>query len=342
MRKKIILDTDVFADIGDIGAIAVACALHKLKVIELLAIVIDTNGVLELGGIVDQVCRQYGLVIPIGQYKGSPAVGPVVSPTDKDWFTPIYNDTASYPRQLNTTNVPNSLTVYQQILSANKNVHICAIGGLTTVNELLTNSPGLLSSVDSLHISAGNYNVQVGNTFTGAAEFNFANIDKASAANVCANWGKQINYIGASEFNDIWSGYDLLTVNSSSITRAYFNSYKDVNGFSGPSGVTFGRWIWDQAGLIALAYDYAGFAPSRYGKNEVNAGTGVNIFTPSASGIDRFWTKSISDTLWYSNIVDSLMLPMPNTTASTWQSYTQWTGSAWAVSPNKYSLINFN
>jgi precorrin-6B methylase 2 len=29
MRKKIILDTDVFADIGDIGAIAVACALHK-------------------------------------------------------------------------------------------------------------------------------------------------------------------------------------------------------------------------------------------------------------------------------------------------------------------------
>jgi hypothetical protein len=340
MRKKIILDTDVDSDIGDIGAIAVACALHKLNVIELLAIVIDTNLELKLGGIVDQMCRQYGLVIPIGQYQGSPAVGSVVN----DWYTATYNNTASYPRQLNTTNVPNSLTIYQQILSTNRNVHICGIGGLTTINELLVNSPSLLSSIDSLHLSAGNYNVFSGGVYTGAAEFNFATLDKVSAANVCANWGKPINYIGASEFSTVWSGYDLLTVNSTSITRQLFSAFKTANpGFTSPDDTSqFGRWIWDQAGLIALAYDYAGFNPSVYGKNAVNTSTGVNSFTPSTSGIDRFWTKSISDTLWYSNIVDSLMLPLPGVNPSAWQSYNQWTGSAWAVSSNKYSLVNFS
>jgi hypothetical protein len=368
MKKKIILDTDMDTDIGDVGAVAVACMLHNLGVIELLGIVVSTNTIDYLPVVVSKICNQYGLgSIPVAKYNSTPQVGGAASTYNQ--YAAIAVD-SQWPTSLTTSNIPDALTTYKAILNAQpvaNSVHICAIGGLMAVDQLLTDSATLVSQkIKTLHVSAGRYSKAYGTgtnhppSFEGTYEFNIfgGKIEQIDywyqpANRVFQNWPTQVNYVDATSFDPgsgIFSGRDTETkLSANNIVRQCYAQFYTKWPYNGPGGTpSIGRWIWDQMGLFSLAYDYVGFSKSNPGKNAAQKNDSVNIenpnnkniFTYSATGKDYFYVRDTTIAGdFYSNIVDSLTLIESSNTASSWQNYSVYSGS-WVTSQLRYSAIN--
>ncbi|OTA64110.1 nucleoside hydrolase [Hypoxylon sp. EC38] len=213
--KPIIIDTDIFSDVDDVGSLAVANVLHNYGLADLRGVAINTHS--KYGALAVSVINTYfgNGDIPIA------AIRPLTNETfvDTRYFT--RGEYASklaqnWPRSLNdSSTTPTPLELYRTILSSaeDQSVTVISLGFLTNLAALLNSTgddttplagPDLISAkVKELVIMGGRY--------PSGWEFNFAGADPASTQQVVSNWPRDvpITYSGYELSKTILSGENL-------------------------------------------------------------------------------------------------------------------------------------
>ncbi|KAI1137151.1 nucleoside hydrolase [Hypoxylon sp. FL0543] len=203
--KPIIIDTDIFSDVDDVGSLAIANVLHNFGLADLRGVAINTHS--KYGALAASVINTYfgNGDIPIA------AVRPLTNETFVDTRDFVLGEYASkiaynWPRSLNdSSTTPTPVEMYRSVLSSatNKSITLISLGFLTNLAALLNSppdditplaGPGLVSAkVKKLVIMGGRY--------PSGWEFNFAGADRASAQQVVNNWPRQVPVT--------YSGYEL-------------------------------------------------------------------------------------------------------------------------------------
>jgi hypothetical protein len=139
---RIILDTDMSADVDDAGALAVLNRLADLGECEILACVVNGRDVAKAcAAAIQAVHLWYGRPgIPIGTYqgtKGKPTPSGYTGPL-RDRFVPDFTPDDRQPR---------AVDVYRQALAAapDKSVTLVSIGFLMNLRDLLESEPDCIS-----------------------------------------------------------------------------------------------------------------------------------------------------------------------------------------------------
>ena len=137
--KKVIFETDMCTDVDDVGALAVLHALADDGEVEILAI--SFNEAHPSGaGTICAINTWYNRGdIPIGIYKGDLA--------DPDESSYLEGIAANFAHDLPTSPTPNSLELYQQVLSEqpDNSVTIISVGFLNNLYDLLKANPDLVA-----------------------------------------------------------------------------------------------------------------------------------------------------------------------------------------------------
>ncbi|KAK8080930.1 inosine-uridine nucleoside n-ribohydrolase [Apiospora hydei] len=185
--KPIIIDTDIYSDVDDVGSLAVANVLHNCGLADLRGVVINERS--KYGALAANTINTYFLNgdIPIG----------AIRPLSDDTFFDKYR----YLDSLGSAQ-DNSIT-------------IISIGFLTNIAELLESPPDQHSSSNGRELISSKVKelVVMGGTYPAGWEFNFGGLDPASTKAVVENWPANvaITYSGAELGGGIYSGYLLPT-----------------------------------------------------------------------------------------------------------------------------------
>jgi inosine-uridine nucleoside N-ribohydrolase len=147
--KKVIYETDMCADVDDVGGLAMLHAMADNNEVKLLAVCF--NEVHPYGApAIDAINTWYGRgEIPIGIYKGS-----IEDPDDSRYLEPV----AQFPHDLESTRAPSALEVYQKVLRTQPDgsVTIISVGFVNNLGDLLRADPKLVASkVKELVLMAG-------------------------------------------------------------------------------------------------------------------------------------------------------------------------------------------
>ncbi|EAQ83107.1 hypothetical protein CHGG_10925 [Chaetomium globosum CBS 148.51] len=214
-RKPIIIDTDLFSDVDDVGSLAIANVLQNYGVADLLGVVINSHS--QYGALAASVVNTYfgNGNISIG------AIRPLTNETFFDTYNFLRGEYAAkiaqhWPRQLNDSSAtPTPVQLYRSILSAadDKSVTIISIGFLTNLAALLEDDGPDSRSLISAKVKEL---VVMGGQYPSGREFNFGGVDPASAHKAINNWPRQVpvTYIGFELGKDIFSGGRLTDSNA--------------------------------------------------------------------------------------------------------------------------------
>ncbi len=147
--KKVIYETDMCADVDDVGGLAMLHAMANNHEVEILAVCF--NEVHPYGApAIDALNTWYGRgEIPIGIYKGS-----IDDPDDSRYLEPV----AQFPHDLESENAPSALEVYQKVLGdqPDGSVTIISVGFVNNLGDLLRADPELVAAkVKELVLMAG-------------------------------------------------------------------------------------------------------------------------------------------------------------------------------------------
>ncbi|CZT18151.1 uncharacterized protein RCC_03991 [Ramularia collo-cygni] len=223
--KPVIIDTDFFSDVDDVGALAIANVLHNCGLCDLQAVMINTPS--KYGALAASVVNTYygNGDVPIG------ALRPLTNETFSDSYMFTLGEYASkishnFPHKLqyaNDTSTP--LDLYTSLLqSAEPNsTTIISIGFLTNLASLLSTPTGhslISQKVQKLIIMGGRY--------PSGWEFNFGGSDPSSTITTLSLWPAHIpiTYSGGELGEAIFSGQSLhYTAPSTSPIRAAYEWY---------------------------------------------------------------------------------------------------------------------
>jgi hypothetical protein len=255
-----ILDTDIYADVDDVGSVAMLNTLQSRKRVQTLAIMVDTPSVWG-PHLVDAVNSWYGHPdVPIGQMS--------VRDRSVNWKDFARHVAREYPHHLG--HVPDALRLYRQTLrGAPRPVTIVSIGYLTNLDRLLRADRRLIRrKVKRLVVMGGQYPT--------GTEFNFRN-QPAAAARVTARWPTPIVYSGFEV------GEKVVTAASGPgpVARAY-ELYAD--------GI---RPSWDQTATLFATLGRGGLFRPVAGHNLVDPASGSNTWT--YTGDDHYLVKTAPD-----------------------------------------------
>jgi inosine-uridine nucleoside N-ribohydrolase len=296
--SSLIIDTDIFGDVDDVGAIAIANAMADNGETELLAIVVNTHSrwSAPCAGVLTQF---YGRPrVPLGAIK------------------PNTDDVGSYDQRLVTmfptpvkdgNLAPEAVATYRKILAsaASQSVSIASIGFLTNLSALLQSSADASSPLDgrSLVAEAVAKLVVMGGGYPSGQEYNFYN-DPPAAAYVVAHWPTPIVFSGSEVGATIISGNTLDTsVPADNPVRVAYDTYV---------GSGAGRSSWD---LTAVLYAVRGggglFAESGQGGSNTVAADGSNVWQPGDAGGQRYLVKTASDSQ-IADVLNQLLVQPPH------------------------------
>ncbi|NBW19053.1 MAG: hypothetical protein EBR82_64865, partial [Caulobacteraceae bacterium] len=285
MSIPLILDTDFSSDVDDLGDVALACAMHKLGVVNLLCVSCDTSADKSPGAI-SATMKWWGVTSPtIGTWKGS-TFDPGVS-QNKAWRDYIYD---TYDRNgvgLAST-VEDGNTTMRRALAARqrRDAVIITTGPLNAMQALMNSTADSVSSMTGMELLAAKCKVMyaVVGIFPTGTEWN-AQQHPASANDVAANWPTPIVWTGIEIGNTVLSGGPLTAKAADDLMR---------NGFSYVPASNSTRPAWGQLGIMAAAQANADFGMVR-GTAAFNASTGANTWTNSSTGNHYYLTKSYGD-----------------------------------------------
>ncbi|KAL7817969.1 inosine-uridine preferring nucleoside hydrolase domain-containing protein [Trichoderma aethiopicum] len=213
-RQPIIIDTDLFSDVDDVGALAIANVLHNCGLADLRGIVLNTPS--HYGALAaSALCTYYGNDVPIAAFR------PINNDTFFDSFYYLYGEYASklayhWPRKLDSAfSTPTPVELYRTILSSakNKSIHIISIGFLTNLADLLKSEADHISPLSGLELASRKVSelIIMGGEYPSGWEYNFGGVDPGSTAYVVHHWPKSVNvtYSGSELGGNIFSGQNL-------------------------------------------------------------------------------------------------------------------------------------
>ncbi|KAL6874809.1 Inosine/uridine-preferring nucleoside hydrolase domain-containing protein [Trichoderma novae-zelandiae] len=196
-RQPIIIDTDLFSDVDDVGALAIANVLHNCGLADLRGIVLSTPS--HYGSLAaSALCTYYGNDVPTAAFR------PITNDTFFDSFYYLYGEYASklayhWPRTVESAvQTPTPVELYRTILSSasNKSIHFISIRLVTNLADLLKSGEQLVTSkVSELVIMGGG-----GGQYPSGWEYNFG-ADPENTAYLVHHWPKSVNVT--------YSGYEL-------------------------------------------------------------------------------------------------------------------------------------
>ncbi|PTB73660.1 nucleoside hydrolase [Trichoderma longibrachiatum ATCC 18648] len=214
-RQPIIIDTDLFSDVDDVGALAIANVLHNCGLADLRGIVLNTPS--HYGALAaSALCTYYGNDVPIAAFRL------INNDTFFDSFYYLYGEYASklayhWPRKLDSAfSTPTPVELYRTILSSakDKSIHIISIGFLTNLADLLKSEADHISPLSGLELAAQKVSelIIMGGEYPSGWEYNFGGIDPESTAHVVHHWPKSVNitYSGSELGGNIFSGQSLV------------------------------------------------------------------------------------------------------------------------------------
>ncbi len=296
----LIVDTDMFSDADDAGALATAFALQLRGEAKVIAVAVNTR--------TDRpavATNSWKCVAAIDNFYGFPDV-PIGTHMPNNGTEVNIPDFVGPCAKLAPTSTPapdTAVNVYRRALAsqADGSVVVVSIGYLGNLADLLNSPPDAISPLSGRDLVAQKVNrlVVMGGGYPSMTENNLAG-DPAAAADVSANWPTKI----------VWSGYEVgdavhtgETISSthppSSPVRVAYEAY------SGP-----GNWI-PSYDLTAV---YHAVRPTDPVLSEVGPGTnaidgsGGNVFT---MGSGNQYYLSLSDPTALDGSIEALLDTLP-------------------------------
>ncbi|KAK3071201.1 hypothetical protein LTR53_009051 [Teratosphaeriaceae sp. CCFEE 6253] len=214
-RQAIIIDTDIMSDVDDVGALAVANALHNCGLDDLRGVVINTRS--RYGALAASVVNTYfgNGDIPIA------AMRPLTDEAFLDTYAHLRGEYASklaydWPRRLNdSAETPTPVELYRSVLaSADKHsINIISIGFSTNLADLLSSGSDDISPLtgcDLVQAKVGEL-IIMGGQYPSGWEYNFGGVDPESVDFVLRHWPRNVpvTFSGVELGGDIWSGQTL-------------------------------------------------------------------------------------------------------------------------------------
>lgn len=297
--KPIIIDTDIFSDVDDVGALAVANVLHHCGYASLEAVMINTGS--KYGALAaNAISTYYGNGdVPIG------AIRPLTNETFLDTYYYKLGEYASkvahnFPRTLKRaeeTELP--VPLYRSILAsaANASVTIISIGFLTNLAELLESEADDLSTMSGFDLIGAKVKelVVMGGAYPSGWEYNFGGHDPQSAATVLSKWPSDvpITFSGAELGESIFSGQGLASrAPPDSPVLAAYRWYGDrcntTSRSYDPLTVLYG--IMD-LGVEDTLYPHYFVYGNKDGYNTINGDDGTNAWVDDCSVTNQHWLK---------------------------------------------------
>ncbi|KAI2619269.1 nucleoside hydrolase [Hypoxylon sp. NC1633] len=210
--KPILIDTDIFSDVDDVGSLAIANLLHNCGLADLRGVLVNTHS--NYGALAVSVINTYfgNGGIPIA------AIRPLTNETFIDTWDFVLGEYASkiahnWPRSLNASSVtPTPVKLYRSTLSAagDKSMTIISLGFLTNLAALINSPPDDIAPLDGPALISKKVKelVVMGGQYPSGWEFNFAGSDPDSTSRVLDYWPRDvpITYSGFELGNNIFSG----------------------------------------------------------------------------------------------------------------------------------------
>lgn len=275
--KNVVFVTDPGLDIDDIYDVMALIAMHKRGEIRLKAI-ICTARVEKAPALVEALCLQAGLTIPIAAYQGG-------SRESKDSYAGAV--AAAWGLTKTRADYGDPLTLLRTVLAAaaDGSIHYVDVGPQEETNALLTSPADGISALTGSELIAAKVvstTLSAGFASSGAAEYNNL-MAPADASNVALNWPLPITYA----LIDLASAPNAVSLfiagnERLSLGRAAQERYNEMRIGSVPpdytrqTGYAAILWLRNGTSTGVFAYDRVNET------NTINSGTGVNTWSGTA------------------------------------------------------------
>ncbi|KAI0847062.1 nucleoside hydrolase [Daldinia vernicosa] len=215
LGKPVVIDTDIFSDVDDVGSLAVANVLHNYGLADLRGVAVNTHS--KYGALAVSVINTYfgNGHVPIA------AIRPLTDETFFDKWDFVLGEYASkiahnWPRSLNDSSItPTPVDMYRKILSSaeDHSITLISIGFLTNLATLMKSRPDGIATLTGASLISTKVKelVVMGGQYPFGWEFNFAGVDPASTYDVVNSWPRHIpiTYSGFELSDNILSGEKL-------------------------------------------------------------------------------------------------------------------------------------
>jgi inosine-uridine nucleoside N-ribohydrolase len=297
--SRIIFDTDLGPDYDDVGALAFLHAMADSGKISILATVSSNKNELVAPSI-DVINTYFNRPdLPTG----APKTAGVSLGSSQHWADSIVS---RYPHKINsTTEVPDAVGVYRQILSnqKDKSVTIITVGFLTNMANLLKSKPDEYSQLTGTDLVRSKVKrlVSMAGRFPEGREFNIY-MDSAASKYTFENWPGEIIFTGFEIGWEIRTGLRLIK------SPVENSPVKDVFRISIPLSEEdkYGRMSWDETAALIGVYGTKGFFDTRRGSIIVNS-NGSNSWRDDPAGNQYYVIQKMPVSVMARFIEDRMM-----------------------------------
>jgi inosine-uridine nucleoside N-ribohydrolase len=297
--SRIIFDTDLGPDYDDVGALAFLHAMADSGKISILATVSSNKNELVAPSI-DVINTYFNRPdLPTG----APKTAGVSLGSSQHWADSIVS---RYPHKINsTTEVPDAVGVYRQILSnqKDKSVTIITVGFLTNMANLLKSKPDEYSRLNGTDLVRSKVKrlVSMAGRFPEGREFNIY-MDSAASKYTFENWPGEIIFTGFEIGWEIRTGLRLIK------SPVENSPVKDVFRISIPLSEEdkYGRMSWDETAALIGVYGTKGFFDTRRGSIIVNS-NGSNSWRDDPAGNQYYVIQKMPVSVMARFIEDRMM-----------------------------------
>ncbi|MGZ0145905.1 nucleoside hydrolase [Kribbella sp. WER1] len=321
---RLIVDTDIFSDADDAGAVATALALQRAGEAQVLAVMVNTRTSRPAVAVDSWRCaaaltRYYGsssTVIGSAQ----PANGTDVN--NPDWAGPCAATTGTVPAPAD------AVTAYRQVLAAQPDgsVVIASTGYLGNLARLLASPPDAYSPLNGTELVAQKVSrlVSMAGGYPSRNGENNIVGDVASAQTVAKKWPTELEWDGYEVGDAVHTGSTVSTTQpATSPLRVAYEAF-----------VKPGNWIYSYD-LVAVyrAVRPADQSMSRSGPGQnVISNSGANSFTPSLLG-KQYYLKLVDATA-LDSAIDALLDSVPPSKGPSDDFSSGAVGPGWVVGQN--------
>nr|WP_198151573.1 nucleoside hydrolase [Kibdelosporangium sp. MJ126-NF4] len=279
---KLIIDTDMFADVDDAGALAIANAAHQAGDVRLLAVVVNTPS--RWGApAASAINTYYGHGhVPVGTRK----------PVDDSVAELNYAQHLAqhFPNGLGDgERAPEAISLYRRVLAgqSDRSVTIASVGLATNLAALLASGPDSRSRLTGRELVARKVTrlVVMGGQYPSGEEFNFVQ-DAPATQHMVAEWPTRMIFNGFEIGDTVYTGARLVETPEDNPVRAAYRIYV---------GEGNNRNSWDLTAVHYAIYGASGlYRLSGPGSNEI-AANGANTWRDTPVKDQYYHVKTASD-----------------------------------------------
>ena len=271
--RRLLIETDIFSDVDDVGALAVAH--HYVDTGRAVLIGVGVNTPSRWGHQAARVLNEYfGHDVPVG----------ALLPLNDEVFERDYARHLAERYGSAGTRAPadDAVAVHRRALAAapDRSVTVVSLGFFGNLGRLLTSGPDGESSLPGTNLVARKVErlVVMGGRFPGGHEFNIAEYPDEARTTI-AGWPTEITFLGWEIGEPVITGRALSQRGEQDVVGTAYRRYSGAGG---------GRQSWDLL-TVQLATEGPGafFTLSAPGRVEIDP-TGRSEFRPDPAGRHRY------------------------------------------------------